>query len=164
VVGRLRERTERIRERALNVHERPRVLTIEWIEPVMIGGTWTPELVELAGGEPLVARPGDRAPTLGVDALRALDPAPDVVLVKPCGFVLERTRAELATLRRLFAELDWPAVRDERVWIADGNAYFNRPGPRIVESLEILAGCLHPDLCADLARAHRGSFELVHLR
>jgi iron complex transport system substrate-binding protein len=78
------------------------------------------------------------------EQLAALDPAPDVVVVKPCGFALERTRVEIETLRELFRAMPWPAVRNGRVWLADGNAYFNRPGPRLVDSAEILAACIHP--------------------
>jgi iron complex transport system substrate-binding protein len=132
-------------------------LTLEWIDPVMVGGTWMPELIEIAGGRALVTQPGDHAPTLALEELRALEPTPEVVLIKPCGFKLERTLAELRTLREILAGLDWPAVRDERVWLADGNAYFNRPGPRIVESLEILAACVHPEIFGDFARRHAAS-------
>jgi iron complex transport system substrate-binding protein len=133
---------------------RPRTLTIEWLDPVMIGGTWMPELVELAGGTALVTAPGEHAPTLDETALRALDP--DVVLIKPCGFDLERTDAERERVEQL-ADLLSPA----RVYVADGNAYFNRPGPRLVESLEILAACLHPDELADLGRVHADAFRPV---
>ncbi len=136
----------------------PYVLTIEWIDPVMIGGTWMPELVEIAGGRALVTQPGDHAPTLTLAELQALDPAPDVVVIKPCGFALERTLREMQTLRDLFAQLDWPALRTGSVWIADGNAYFNRPGPRIADSLEILAACVHPDLFPDFADTYAGQF------
>jgi iron complex transport system substrate-binding protein len=156
-IGRVRD----IGARAERAPSRPRVLTLEWIEPPMAGGTWMPELVELAGGTPLVTQPGERAPTLSREMLRALDPAPDVVLVKPCGFDLERTQRELEALRALLAPLAWPAVRERRVWIADGNAFFNRPGPRIVESLEILAACVHPELFPDFAARHARSFELL---
>jgi iron complex transport system substrate-binding protein len=134
-----------VRARAASL-AKPNVLTIEWIDPVMIGGTWMPELVELAGGTALVTRPGDHAPTLTPDALAALDPAPDVVLVKPCGFALERTLAELPALDALLARVDWPALASGAVWIADGNAYFNRPGPRLADTLEILAEFLHPEI------------------
>jgi iron complex transport system substrate-binding protein len=167
-LGRLREadaavqallaRVERVRERASVARVRPNVLTIEWIDPVMIGGTWMPELVEIAGGRALVTRPGDHAPTLELDALRTLGPAPDVVVVKPCGFDLARTLSEIDVLRALFDALDWPAIREQRVWLADGNAYFNRPGPRIADSLEILAACVHPELFADMAERYRASF------
>jgi iron complex transport system substrate-binding protein len=160
----LEERVATIAERAAEAQrlrggERPRVLTVEWIDPVMVGGTWMPELVLLAGGEPLVTEPGQHAPTLSREALAALDPAPDAVLVKPCGFDLARTRAEYAGLGELLAAMPWPAVRAGRVWVADGNAYFNRPGPRLVESLEILAACLDPETFADFAQRHRESFE-----
>ena len=150
VVADLRERVAGIERRAASVRGRPRVLTIEWIDPVMIGGMWMPELVTLAGGEPLVTRPGDHAPTLDRERLAALDP--DVVLVKPCGFGLERTLEELDVLREALPR-SWRA----RVYLADGNAYFNRPGPRMVESLEILAACVHPDAFADFAGKHAAS-------
>lgn len=162
LLAQLAARIDGVSARARQLPRRPRVLTIEWIEPVMIGGTWMPELVALAGGEALVTRPGDHAPTLALDQLRAL--APEVVLIKPCGFDLERSRSELDVVRRLLGELrHWPAVADGAVWLADGNAYFNRPGPRIVESLEILAACVHPPEFADLAHEHRGAFERVAL-
>ncbi len=171
VVRDMEQRIERVRARAASVvgvvgavgvggagaTARPAVLTLEWIDPVMVGGTWMPELVELAGGRPLVTRPGDHAPTLGREELAAL--APDVVLVKPCGFDLARTRAERADLLALLAGFDWPAVRAGRVFAADGNSFFNRPGPRIADSLEILAACTHEELFADLAEVHREHFE-----
>ena len=107
----------------------------------------------MAGGTPEVTRPGDHAPTLTMDALREL--SPDVVVVSPCGFPLDRTLEELPQLRGALPWESWPAVRAGRVYVADGNAYFNRPGPRIVESLEILAACLHPDAFAELRSKHQ---------
>jgi iron complex transport system substrate-binding protein len=127
------------------------VLTIEWIDPVMVGGMWMPELVALAGGEALVTKPGDHAPTLSKEELAKL--APEVVVVKPCGFALERTSKELAVLRETLPWDDW----DARAYIADGNAFFNRPGPRIVESLEIMATCVHPDAFGDFGQKHAAS-------
>jgi iron complex transport system substrate-binding protein len=143
---------------------RRRVLTIEWLDPPMVGGTWMPELVELAGGTALVTKPGDHAPTLRPAELALLDPAPDVVVIKPCGFPLDRTVQEADTLASLLAPMRWPAVLHGDVWIADGNAYFNRPGPRIVESLEILAACVHPQEFGDLAARHAGAFRRFGLR
>jgi iron complex transport system substrate-binding protein len=154
VVATLRARVAEVARRAAPMQRRPRVVTIEWLAPVMIGGMWMPELVELAGGEPLVTRPGEHAPTLERDELAALDP--EVVLVKPCGFSLERTLDELDVLRDALPR-NWRA----RVYVADGNAFFNRPGPRIVESLEILAACVHPQAFADLAAKHRESVREV---
>ena len=151
VVADLRARVGDIGRRAAGLRDRPpRVLTIEWIDPVMIGGMWMPELVTIAGGEPLVTGPGDHAPTLSREQLASLDP--DVVLVKPCGFSLDRTLAELDALREALPR-GWRA----RVYVADGNAYFHRPGPRIVESLEILAACLHPGAFQDFAGKHAAS-------
>jgi len=152
LISSLRARVDGIGSRAQRLGSRPRVLTIEWIEPAMIGGMWMPELVTLAGGEPLVTAPGDHAPTCSLDRLASLEP--DVVLIKPCGFDLPRTRAELPALRDALPP-GWRA----RTYLADGNAYFNRPGPRIVESLEILAACIHPEAFEDFARKHATSFE-----
>lgn len=155
VVGKLKERVTAIAGRAKANPTRPTVLCIEWIDPVMVGGMWMPELIALAGGEPLVTKPGDHAPTLTRDALAALDP--DVVLIKPCGFGLPRTLEELPVLRETLPWESWRAVAEGHVYVADGNAFFNRSGPRIVESLEIMAACVHPETSADLAAKHRGS-------
>lgn len=162
-VQKLEARRNAIVQRSAALPSRPNVLTIEWLEPVMVGGTWMPELVEAAGGNALVTKPGDHAPTLSREELQALDPAPDVVLVKPCGFKLERTFAEKAVLAELFADLDWPAVRNNAVWVADGNAYFNRPGPRLADSIEILAACIHPQEFADMAEQHADAFVRLEL-
>jgi iron complex transport system substrate-binding protein len=155
VVRDLQARSSAITRRSVACAERPHVVSIEWLDPVMLGGMWMPELIERAGGVPLVTRPGDHAPTLMRDALLAL--TPDVVLIKPCGFPLERTMEELSVLRTSLPWEFWRAVKEGRVYVADGNAYFNRPGPRIVESLEILAACLHPEAFGDLRSKHRDS-------
>jgi iron complex transport system substrate-binding protein len=147
-------RVDRILTRARGATRRPAVLSIEWIDPVMIGGMWMPELIALAGGEPLVTIPGQHAPTLAIPQLAALDP--EVIVIKPCGFDRKRTLAELPTLRRTLPWSAWGPRR--RVYLADGSAYFNRPGPRIVESLEILAACVHPETFADFAEKHREAF------
>ena len=102
-----------------------------------------------------MTRPGDHAPTLTRDELSRL--APDAVLIKPCGFPLERTLGEISTLRTSLPWESWRAVQEGRVYVADGNAYFNRPGPRIVDSLEILAACLHPEGFPDFRHKHRDS-------
>ena len=109
----------------------------------MAAGNWMPELVALAGGTNVFGETGRHSPWLEWEALRAADP--DVIVVLPCGFDLARTRREMAPLAAQpgFGELR--AVRAGRVFLTDGNQYFNRPGPRLVESLEILAEILHPD-------------------
>jgi iron complex transport system substrate-binding protein len=148
----LERRTGAIAERVPEGTRRPTVLSVEWISPVMIGGLWMPELIELAGGVPLVTSPGERAPTLDLDALSRLDP--DVVLLKPCGFELERTLTERERIARALPWQSWRAAREGRVFVADGNAFFNRSGPRLVESLEILAACTHPGLFSDFRERH----------
>ncbi len=156
--ARLRARVDQVAERAQAAAAaagRPRVLTIEWIDPVLAGGLWMPELVALAGGEPLAARAGEHAPVLDPAALDAL--APEVVLITPCGFPLAQTLAEHAAI---VANLPWTrwreraTVRPLTAWAADGNAYFNRSGPRLVESLEVVAACTHPGAFADLGARH----------
>ena len=146
----LERRIAAIAARAAAAPTRPRVASIEWIEPIMLGGTWMPELIELAGGIAVGAAAGQPAPTIEPAALGAL--APDVVLVKPCGFTLARALAERAAIERTIAD----QVGGARVYVTDGSAFFNRPGPRLVESLEILAACVHPDRFGDLALAHAG--------
>lgn len=142
-------RIRAIAARASGVTVRPRVVSLEWLDPLMLGGTWMPELIELAGGAAVGARAGELAPTVSSDELRAL--APDVVLVKPCGFDVERTLKERDLVERSVLSVVSPKAR---VVVSDGSAYFNRPGPRLVESLEILAACVHPELFSDFARKH----------
>ncbi|TVR64049.1 MAG: cobalamin-binding protein [Gemmatimonadales bacterium] len=122
----------------------PRVLFIEWVEPLMVGGNWIPELVAMAGGEALLGEAGRHSPFVEWDRMKASDP--DVIVVVPCGFPLERTREEAEALRRLPGWAELRAVREGRVALADGHHYFNRPGPRIVDSLRILVEMLHPEL------------------
>jgi iron complex transport system substrate-binding protein len=142
LVARLRERIERVRAKAAAAPSRPAVVTVEWIEPVMLGGLWMPELIELAGGVPLGVAAGEPAPTVTHGQLSEL--APDVVVVKPCGFTVDRTLQELPTMARTLPWEAWTG-RGARVYVADGNAYFNRSGPRIVDSLELLGSLVHPD-------------------
>jgi len=122
--------------------ERPKVACIEWIEPLMAAGNWVPELVELAGGDNLFGQAGKHSPWMTWEQLRDADP--DLIIVMPCGFDLPRTRREMPTLT---SKPGWDrlrAVRNRLVFVADGNAYFNRPGPRLVEALEMLAEAIRP--------------------
>lgn len=142
LVGQLKARMATIAQRAAHISERPGVACIEWIDPLMAAGNWMPELVALAGGVNIFGEAGKHSPWLSWEALAEADP--DVVLVMPCGFDIARSLSELPALasRPEWAKLK--AVRTGRVFVADGNQYFNRPGPRLVESLEILAELLHP--------------------
>ena len=122
--------------------KKPRVACIEWIEPLMAAGNWMPELVAMAGGTNLFGEAGRHSPWMTMEQLVAADP--DVIVVLPCGFDIERCRAEMPALA---ARPEWQslrAVREARVFLSDGNQYFNRPGPRLAESAEILAEILHP--------------------
>jgi iron complex transport system substrate-binding protein len=139
---RLETRVAAIAERAAAAPDRPRLACIEWIAPLMAAGNWMPELVARAGGVNLFGEAGRHSPWLDWDALRASDP--DVVLIAPCGFDIARSRRDYGALEALPGWSALRAVRARRVYIADGNQYFNRPGPRLVESLEILAEILHP--------------------
>ncbi len=131
---------------------KPRVACIEWIDPLMSAGNWMPELVEIAGGVNLFGEAGRHSPWMSWEELRAADP--DVIVVLPCGFDLERTSLEMHVLARLPGWGELCAVRSGRVHACDGNAFFNRPGPRLVESAEILAEILHPEV---FSFGHRGA-------
>jgi len=141
LVTRLRSRMRGIAERARG-RERPRVACVEWIAPLMAAGNWTPELIELAGAEDVLGKAGRHAGAIAFEQLAAADP--DAVFVTPCGFDLARTRAELGALTAHPGWAKLRAVREGRVFLGDGNALFNRPGPRVVETLECLAEALHP--------------------
>jgi len=130
--------------RARSSARRPRVACIEWHEPLMAAGNWVPELVKLAAGENLFGQAGLHSPWMSWDDLVAADP--DVIISMPCGFDLERTRRELYWLTERPEWSNLRAVGAGQVYLADGNQYLNRPGPRIVASLEILAEILHPEL------------------
>ncbi|MBE9206901.1 cobalamin-binding protein [Nostoc sp. LEGE 06077] len=128
----------------LSLNELPKVACIEWTDPLMTAANWIPELVNLAGGQSLFSVPGKPSVLLEWDALIATNP--DVIIFMPCGFDLIRTRkeAELLTQRSQWQQLH--ANQTGRVYITDGNSFFNRPGPRLVDSLEILAEMLHPEI------------------
>jgi iron complex transport system substrate-binding protein len=151
VVATLRERMSKIRARAATSEMKPRVAIIEWIEPLMAGGNWMPELVDMAGGENLFGKAGEHSPWLEFDELERSDP--DVIVVAPCGFDLQRTRREMPPLTQRPGWSSLKAVNDGRVYLTDGHHFFNRPGPRLAESLEILTELLHPE---SMQSRHRG--------
>jgi iron complex transport system substrate-binding protein len=144
VVRQLKTRVVDVIEKAVQAKCRPSVACIEWLDPLMAAGNWVPELVELAGGMNLFGEPGQHSPWLAWDKLRETDP--EVIIAMPCGFDLERTRSEMSALTNGAGWQKFRAVKSGRVYLTDGNQYFNRPGPRLVESLEILGEILHPDL------------------
>ncbi len=139
------ERIQRIKT-SINTHgpEKKKVLTVEWLDPVYIGGMWVPEMIDICGGEYLLAAPGKPAQCVDYAALEKINP--DVVVVKPCGFDLNKTQSDFELLNSNIPWKGWNAWETGQVYLVDGNAYFNRPGPRIIDSLEILAACVHPEL------------------
>jgi iron complex transport system substrate-binding protein len=133
-----------ITERARRIDTRPTVACIEWIEPLMAAGNWMPELVEMAGGMNLFGEAGKHSPWMTWEELVAKDP--DIIVVTPCGFDIARTLEEMHLLTAKPQWHDLRAVQHQNVFVADGNQYFNRPGPRVVESLEIFAEIFHPKI------------------
>ncbi|MBD2204701.1 cobalamin-binding protein [Calothrix sp. FACHB-1219] len=134
------------RIQGLSLTELPTVACIEWIDPLMVGANWIPELVNLVGGQSLFSSSGQPSATITWETLVASNP--DVIIFMPCGWDLQRTRQEARLLTKLPEWQGLHAVQTGRVYITDGNAYFNRPGPRLVDSLEILAEMLHPEIFA----------------
>lgn len=145
LVASMRARMADVEARAAGL-ERPSVACVEWIEPLMAAGNWMPELVRMAGGENLFGEAGVHSPWMEWEDL--VDADPDVLFVSPCGFDLDRTRQEMPALTSRPGWSDLRAVRTGRVAMADGVSFFHRPGPRLVESLEILAEILHPETFA----------------
>ena len=137
----LRQRIERIGYREPD--HRPRVVCLEWFEPLYVAGHWVPEMVALAGGYDLLGRKGE--PSFKVEWQPILDAKPEVILLMPCGFDVRRTLKESTPLQRLEGWKDLPAVKAGNVYALNGNAYFSRPGPRLVNGLEILARVIHPE-------------------
>ena len=121
--------------------DRPRVALLEWADPLIAGGNWAPELIEIAGAEPVLGARGSHSPVVTGEALCASDP--DVILVAPCGYGLARAIDDRAVLTAIAGWHDLSAVRNGRVAFADGSAYFNRPGPRLVTSAAIIAAVVH---------------------
>lgn len=123
--------------------ERPRVACIEWVDPLMVAGHWVPDQVGTAGGTDVLGTSGERSRQISADELRAA--APEVLLCMPCGYRLEGAQEQAGHLARepWWAEL--PAVREGRAYALDGSWYFNRPGPRVIDGIEILARIFHPE-------------------
>jgi iron complex transport system substrate-binding protein len=158
-----RELNARLRDRLAQIaadvagRARPKLAFIEWIDPLMSCGHWMPELIALAGGESAFGEAGGPSPWISLGQLAEADP--DAILVAPCGYGLAKTLAEMALLDRDPMWLQLRAVHDGRVFVSDGNAYFNRPGPRLVESAEIVAEILHPGVAG---YGHTGNSVVRH--
>jgi iron complex transport system substrate-binding protein len=143
VVAGLRARIDAVAERSARLTHRPRVALLEWIDPPFSSGHWTPELVELAGGVEGLGQHGEDSRTLRWQEV--VDWQPEVLVVACCGFGVERTLQDLPILLGYPGWAGLPCAKAGRVYVVDGSAYFSRPGPRLVDSLEILAHVLHPE-------------------
>ncbi|MGI0149572.1 MAG: cobalamin-binding protein [Thermoplasmata archaeon] len=144
LVRSLRARIGRVSSRASKAGARPEAVCLEWLDPVFLAGHWVPEMVGLAGGHDALATPAEASRR--VSPREIVDAAPEVAVLMPCGFGLDRTREEATLVTQAPWWRDLPAARTNRVWTVDGSSYFNRPGPRLVDGLEILAHILQPEL------------------
>lgn len=144
LIGRLQDRLSQLQAATQRLNSRPRVACLEWLDPLMAAGNWVPELVEIAGGHNLFGTAGLHSPWMDWDSLLAADP--EVIVALPCGWDIARATLELTPLVSHPGWKDMQAVRTGRIYVTDGNQYFNRPGPRLVESAEILAEMFHPGL------------------
>jgi iron complex transport system substrate-binding protein len=143
-ISALRRRARDVARRCERLVHRPRVMLLEWIDPPFCSGHWTPELVRLAGGREVIGVEGQPSRTTPWNEILQADP--QVLVIACCGFSVERTLADLPILRSYPGWATLSCVRSGRVFVVDGSAYFSRPGPRLIDSLEILAQILHPDV------------------
>jgi len=151
VIGNLRSRVDALREKTQPLPKR-RTAVLEWTDPLMGSGHWTPSLVELAGGTPVASFPNAYSQVITFEALERADP--EIIIVVPCGMNVEQATAALDELDR--SEPRWnPFVRSRRVVVMDGHQYANRPGPRLVDTAELFAAAIHPELFADRSASGR---------
>ena len=143
VITQLSDRIEAVRSRANRIAHRPRCFLMEWVDPPFCSGHWGPELVEIAGGYDPLGR--KQQPSVQIEWQQVLDARPEFIVLALCGYGINRARSDYEILRR-FPDFDsLPAARQGQIYLVDASAYFARPGPRIVDSAEILAGILHPE-------------------
>jgi iron complex transport system substrate-binding protein len=144
VIHDLEQRISAVRENVAKLCVRPRLACLEWFDPIYAAGHWVPEMVELAGGQYVLGRKGE--PSAKMDWNKVVEFAPDVIVLMPCGFDVQRTLREAPALKRLEGWEELPAVKAGKVFAVNGHAFFSRPGPRLVDGLEILAHIIHPDI------------------
>lgn len=136
------ERINIIRHKLKFIVEKPRIACIEWLSPLMIAGNWTPEIIEIAGGIPVLAEKGKHSGYVNFEDIQKENP--DIIVLMPCGFSIQRTLMEINLILELPGWKELKAVQENRIYIADGNQYFNRSGPRITDSIEIMAEIINP--------------------
>jgi len=142
LVEELQDRVDIVRHKLKFSENKPTVACIEWLEPMMLSGNWIPELVNIAGGTNILSQAGKHSPYVQWEDIQKHDP--EIIIIMPCGFSIGRTLKEVDILLQLPGFHQLKAAKNNRVYIADGNRYFNRPGPGIVDSIEILAELIHP--------------------
>jgi iron complex transport system substrate-binding protein len=161
LIASLSARVEAVRHRAGRVANRPRCFLMEWVDPPFCSGHWGPELVEIAGGDDPLGR--KHQPSVQIEWEQVLHARPEIIVLALCGYDVDIARRDYELLRR-FPDFDSvPAARRGEIYLVDARAYFARPGPRIVDSLEILAGILHPDEFPEFAPADRKSRRVVRV-
>ncbi|HEY6288000.1 MAG TPA: cobalamin-binding protein [Nitrospiraceae bacterium] len=138
----LRDRLETVHTRVQRIAHRPRVACIEWLSPLYVAGHWVPEMVQLAGGQDVLAQPGNPSRVVTWDEVLAA--APDILIVMPCGFSVERTHTELFQMMQLPGQWRLSPALAEHTYLVDASSYFSRPGPRLIDGIELLAAILHP--------------------
>jgi iron complex transport system substrate-binding protein len=144
IIRDLERRISTVRETAERSSTRPRVACLEWFDPIYAAGHWVPEMVELAGGHDVLGRKGE--PSAKIDWNKVVEFVPDVMALMPCGFDVPRTLREAPALKKFDSWHDLPAVKAGKVFAVNGHAFFSRPGPRLVDGLEILAHIIHPEI------------------
>jgi iron complex transport system substrate-binding protein len=154
LVASLQARIDAVAATAAGAASRPRVLHLEWVEPLMCGGHWIPEMVELAGGSNCFGRPDTGS--LRLQWSEVVASQPEVIIVMPCGFNVERAQQDVPLLAAQEGWATLPAVQQGRVYVIDAGAYTSRSGPRLVRGLEILAEMIHPELFSGLIPAGAG--------
>lgn len=147
VAEQLRRRIQVVADASKSIDRRPRVAVLEWIDPPFSAGHWTPEMIALAGGDEVLGKPQRPSETITWPSVHAADP--EVLFLACCGYSLQETLVEVRSFRRRAEWTALRAVRTGRVYLLDGNAYLSRPGPRLVDALEIIAHQLHPQIHPD---------------
>ena len=140
----INERFKFLKDKMKGTDQKPTVLCIEWIEPIMVAANWVPELVGLAGGKNVMSVSGTDSNFCSWDEIKKTNP--DIIIMMPCGFGIKRTLEDLHFLQNIKGWEELKAVKENKVFVVDGNNYFNRPGPRLVDSAEILAEIIHPEI------------------
>ena len=148
LTGRLQVRIDAVTERAAQVERRPKVLQLEWVDPLLCGGHWVVEMVERAGGDSCFGSKETGSSRLDWDQVIASEP--EIIMLMPCGFNLDRAIKDVPLLLNLEGWDSLPAVRNDRVFIIDADAYTSRLGPRLVTGLEIMAEIIHPEVFSGL--------------